>query len=129
MHGSLPMVLFRFEIHGKIYEAGQWGSFAYFYPWVLINEGMSPKDVDTDDRVGWFRQSYAYMMRIRVTYMKRRTGPGVKPFGRKNDGPTQRRLLFDHKLLMHATNSIAGIVREITHATKPISSTDFDHSC
>jgi hypothetical protein len=40
MHDSLPMVLFRFEILGKIYEAGEWGWFAYVCPWVLINEGM-----------------------------------------------------------------------------------------
>jgi hypothetical protein len=56
-----------------------------------------------------------------ATYESCQTGPGVKPFGRKNDGPTVRRLLFDRKLVMHATNTIAGIVYEIRKATKPIS--------
>jgi hypothetical protein len=121
MHDSLPMVLFRFEILLKIYEAREWGWVAYFYPWVLINEAMSHKHVDTYDRVGWFQQAYTYLMRIRVTYRNRPTGPGVKPFGRKKSGPAQRRLLFDDKLLMHATNSLAGIMYEIKIAVKPIS--------
>jgi hypothetical protein len=54
MHDSLPMVLFRFEILLKIYEAREWGWVAYFYPWVLINEAMSHKHAETRDRVGWF---------------------------------------------------------------------------
>jgi hypothetical protein len=43
MHDSPPMVLFRFEILANFYEACElaWGS--YFFPCVLLNEGMSHK--------------------------------------------------------------------------------------
>jgi hypothetical protein len=54
-------------------------------------------------------------------YKSSQTGPGVKPFGRKNDGLKVRRLLFDRKLVMHGANTIAEIVYEIKKATKPIS--------
>jgi hypothetical protein len=121
MHDSLPMVLFRFEILLKIYEAGEFGWVAYFYPWVLINEAMSHKHVDTYDRVGWFQQAYIYLMKITVTYRTHPVGPGITAFGWKKAGPQQRRLLFDRKLLMHTTDSISGIVYEIKKAKKPIS--------
>jgi hypothetical protein len=60
-------------------------------------------------------------MQFMASYESSQTGPGVKLFGRKNDGLKVRRLLFDRKLVMHATNTIAGIVYEIKKATKPIS--------
>jgi hypothetical protein len=37
-------------------------------------------------------------MKIRVTYRNHAAGLGVKPFGRKNAGPAQCRMLFDNKL-------------------------------
>jgi hypothetical protein len=51
-HNSLPMVLFRFEILVKPYDARDRSWVAYFFPWVLLNEGMSHKQVDTYDRGG-----------------------------------------------------------------------------
>jgi hypothetical protein len=51
MHDSLPMVLFRFEILMKLYEAREMAWVAYFFPWVLTNEGMSHTQVDTYDGV------------------------------------------------------------------------------
>jgi hypothetical protein len=55
MHDSLPMVLFRFEILVKLYEVREMVWFAYFFPWVLINEGMWDKQVDTYGGVRWFQ--------------------------------------------------------------------------
>jgi hypothetical protein len=121
MHDSLPMVLFRFEIPVKLYQAREMDWFAHFFPWVLINEGMSHKQVDTYDRVGWFQMAYTYLMKFMATYESSQTESGVKPFGMKNDGPKVWRLLFDRTLVTHATNAIAGIVYEIKKATKPIS--------
>jgi hypothetical protein len=45
---------------------------------------------------------------------------GAKPFGKKAAGPKERRLMFDSKLLIHATNTIAGIVHKTKLATTPI---------
>jgi hypothetical protein len=66
MHDSLPMVLFRFEIRVKLYEACEFTWVAYFFPWVVLNDGMSHKEVDTYDRVGWFHVAYIYLMNILV---------------------------------------------------------------
>jgi hypothetical protein len=60
-------------------------------------------------------------MKILATYDTEPTGHGVKPFGRKNVESTDRRLLFDRKLLVYTTNSIIGIVYEIKRAKEPIS--------
>jgi hypothetical protein len=121
MHDSLPMVLFRFDILLKLYEARELGWTAYFFPWVLINEAMSHKDATTDDRVKWFRIAYCYLMKCIVTYHDRHFGVGIRAFGRKGDGPAVRRPMFDRTLLMHATNTISAIVYEISSATTPIS--------
>jgi hypothetical protein len=56
-----------------------------------------------------------------LTYHDRRFGVGVKAFGRKGDGPAVRRIMFDRKLLMHATNTISAIVYEIGSARTDIS--------
>jgi hypothetical protein len=121
MHDSLPMVLFRFECLVKIYEAGHWEWVAYFFPWVLINEAMSHKKVRTVDRLSWLRLAYYYLMKCSMTYTSQPLGPGVSFFGRKKSEGAARRTLFDQKLLMHTTNSIAGIVIEIHQAKRPIS--------
>jgi hypothetical protein len=68
MHDSLSMVLFGFEILVKLYEARELAWVAYFLPWVLSNDGMSQKQVDTYDRVRWFQMTYIYLTKIRVTY-------------------------------------------------------------
>jgi hypothetical protein len=65
--------------------------------------------------------AYIDLMKIRVTYESRPVGPGVKSFGRRAAGPKERRLLFDDKLPIHATNTTAGIVYEIKRARTPIS--------
>jgi hypothetical protein len=49
IHDSLAMILFRFEILVKLYEARELAWVAYFVPWVLLNDGMSDKQVDTYD--------------------------------------------------------------------------------
>jgi hypothetical protein len=59
-------------------------------------------------------------MKFRGTYESSQTGSGVKPFGRRNNGPKVRRLLFDRKLVKQATSTIAGILCEIKKTTKPI---------
>jgi hypothetical protein len=43
------MVLFRFEILVKLYEAREFTWVVYVFPWVLLNEVMSHKEVDTYD--------------------------------------------------------------------------------
>jgi hypothetical protein len=68
MRDSLPLALSRFEIPVKLYEARKLAWVAYFFPWVLVNEGMSHKQIDTYDRVEWFQMGYIYLMKIRVTY-------------------------------------------------------------
>jgi hypothetical protein len=60
-------------------------------------------------------------MKFMATSELSQAGPGVKPFGKKNDAPNVWRLLFDRKLVMHAANTIVGIVYEIKKATEPIS--------
>jgi hypothetical protein len=60
-------------------------------------------------------------MKFLITYCTQSAGPGLKPFGRKQAGPTERGLMFNQKLLMHATNNIVGIVHEIEIAKGPIS--------
>jgi hypothetical protein len=113
MHDSLPMILFRFEILVKFYKSGE--------PAWVTYEGMSHKQVDTYDRVGWFQMAYIYLMKIKVTNESRPTGPAVKPFGRKAAGPKERRLMGDYQFLIHTTNPIAGIVCEIKLARTLIS--------
>jgi hypothetical protein len=63
MHASLPMVLSRFEILVKPFGARELAWVAYFFAWVLLNEGMSHKQVDTYDQVGWFQMAYIYLMK------------------------------------------------------------------
>jgi hypothetical protein len=60
-------------------------------------------------------------MKILVTYDIEPTGHSVKPFRRKNAKSTDRRLLFDRKLLVYTINNIVGIVYEIKRAEEPIS--------
>jgi hypothetical protein len=52
IHDSLPMTRFRFEIPVKLHEARELTWARYFFPWVLLNEGMLHKQVDIHDRVG-----------------------------------------------------------------------------
>jgi hypothetical protein len=47
--------------------------------------------------------------------------PEIKPFGTKGGDPATRRILFDFKLLMHATNTIAAIVYETSNPKTDIS--------
>jgi hypothetical protein len=82
---------------------------------------MSHKQVDIYDRVRLFQMAYIYLMKIRVMYESRPVGPGVKPFWRKAAGPKDHRLMFEYQLLIHTTNTIAGIVYEIRLARMPTS--------
>jgi hypothetical protein len=45
MHDSLSMALFRFQILLKLFKAREFAWLTYFFPWVLINEGTSHKNV------------------------------------------------------------------------------------
>jgi hypothetical protein len=116
MYGSMPMVFFRFEILLELYEARELGWVAYFFPWVLVNEAMLHPRVNARVRVKWFNVAYCYLMKCTVTYHNRPAAPGIKPFGTKGGDPSTRRILFDHKLLMHATDTITAIVYEISNA-------------
>jgi hypothetical protein len=60
-------------------------------------------------------------MKIRVSYESHPLGPGVKPFGRRVPGVKERRLMFDNKLMIHTTNTIAGVVQKIKLTRTPIS--------
>jgi hypothetical protein len=60
-------------------------------------------------------------MKCTVTYHDRPAGRGIKPFGAKGGDPATRRILFDRRLLMHATNTITAIVYEISYAKTDIS--------
>jgi hypothetical protein len=97
MYDSLPMVLFRFEILLKLYEAREPGWVAYFFPWVLVNEAMSHLRVNTRVRVDWFNIGHCYLMKCTVVYHDRPAGPGMKSFGTKGGDPATRRILFDRK--------------------------------
>jgi hypothetical protein len=121
MHDSLPMVIFRFEVLLKIDEARKLGWVAYLFPRVLLNEVISHKNVLLSDRVGWFNIAYCHIMKCIMTYQRSPPGSGVKPFGNENNRSTTRRIMFDCKLLMHAANTIAGIVYEITSSQAGIS--------
>jgi hypothetical protein len=50
LHDLVPRVLFRFEILLKLCEARELAWVAHFFPWVLLNEGMSRKQIDTYDQ-------------------------------------------------------------------------------
>jgi hypothetical protein len=121
MHDSLPMVLFRFEILMKLYEAREMGWVAYFFPWVLLNEAMSHKHVPTGERLTWFHIAYCYLMKCMITYCRLPSGRGIKAFGKKTDAPRDRRIMFDRKLLIHATNSIEGLYYEVATAKTDVS--------
>jgi hypothetical protein len=56
-----------------------------------------------------------------MTYHDRPAGSGIKPFGTKGSDSATRRILFDRKLLMRATNTIAATVYEISNAKTDIS--------
>jgi hypothetical protein len=116
MHDSLPMALFCFQILLKLYEAREFAWLAYFFPWILINEGMPHKNVAVWDRVSWFRMAYCHLMTWLDTYEASELGPRMSPFGQKKGTNVTRRTLFDQKLLVHAINSIAGILYEIRNA-------------
>jgi hypothetical protein len=45
IHGSLPMLWFRFEILLNLYAPEQFGWLTCFFPWILLNEAMSDKIV------------------------------------------------------------------------------------
>jgi hypothetical protein len=77
MHDSLPTVVFRFEILVKLYEARELAWVAYIFPWMLLNEGMSHKQVDAYDRVRWFQMACIYLMKMRAIYESRPVGPEV----------------------------------------------------
>jgi hypothetical protein len=97
MYDSLPMVLFRFEILLKLYEARELDWVTYFFPWVLANGVLSHLRVKTGVRVEWFNIAYCYLMECTVTYHNRPVGRGIKPFGAKGGDPATRRILFDCK--------------------------------
>jgi hypothetical protein len=121
IYDSLPMVRFRFEILLNMYEARELGWVAYLFPWVLVNEVMPHRRVSTRVRVEWFNIANCYLMKCTVTYHDRPAGPGTKFFGMKSGDPATRRILFDRKLLTHATNTIAAIVYEISNVKTDIS--------
>jgi hypothetical protein len=128
IHDSLPTVPFRNA--SEAMRGRRNGLGRIFLSVAVINEGMSHKQIDTYDRVGWFQMAHTYLMKFMAPYESSQTGPGIKPFGRKNDGTKVPRFLFDRKLMMHATNIIAEIVYEIKKTTKPIlPSTCFNRSC
>jgi hypothetical protein len=52
-------------------------------------------------------------MKWMPTYQNTEFGRGRSAFGMKTNATTTRRILFDHKLLMHSTNSIARIRYEV----------------
>jgi hypothetical protein len=121
MHDSLPLVLFRFTIILKLYEARELDWLAYFFPWAMLSEAMPHKVVATEDRVVWFRLAYCYLMKYMITSQDRCLGGGVKAFGRKGNRPKDRRILFGRKLLMHPTDTIVGLLHEMVHAERCIS--------
>jgi hypothetical protein len=121
MYDSLPMVLFRFEILLKLYEARELSWVAYFFPWVLVTEAMSHPQINTRVRVEWLNIAHCYLMKCTVTYHDRPAGPGIKSFGMKGGDPATRRILFHRKLLTHAINIIDEIVQEISNAKSDIS--------
>jgi hypothetical protein len=57
--------------------------------------------------------AYCYLMICLETYETNELGPGMSPFGQKERRNITRGTLFNQKLLIHATNSIAGIFYEI----------------
>jgi hypothetical protein len=67
------------------------------------------------------QMTYIYLMKIKVAYESRPAGRRVKPFGRKAAGPKERGLMFEDKFLIHATNTILGIVYKIKRVRMPIS--------
>jgi hypothetical protein len=54
--------------------------------------------------------AHIYLMKIRVTHESLPVGPEAKLFGRKAAGPKERRLMSGNQLLIHAANTIGGIV-------------------
>jgi hypothetical protein len=60
-------------------------------------------------------------MKSTMTYHDRPAGPGIKPFGTKGADPATLCILFDRKLFIQATNTIAAIVHEINNAKADIS--------
>jgi hypothetical protein len=116
MHDLLPMALFRLEILLRPYESWEFAWVAYCFPWILINKAMSHKNVEVYDRLAWFLTVYCYLMTCLEKYQNCELGTGMSPFRQKKIPNTTRRTLFDQKLLIHATNSIAGILYEIRNA-------------
>jgi hypothetical protein len=121
MHDSLPMILFRFGVLIKLYEAREFAWVAFFVPWVMLNEAMSHQQARTVDRLGWLRVAYCYLMHCVLTYRDSGVGPGMAMFARRDAPEAARRVLFDNTLLMHAANTIGGIIYEMRNARKPIS--------
>jgi hypothetical protein len=83
MHDSLSMAWFRFQILLKLYEAREFAWLASFFPCVLINEGMSQKNVSVWDRVSWLLMAYCYLMTCLDTCETSNLGPGMSSFGQK----------------------------------------------
>jgi hypothetical protein len=98
MHDSLPMALFRFQILLKLDKAQEFAWFTHFFPWVLINGGMSHRNVAVWDRVSRFRMAYYYLTTCLDTYETSELGPEMSPFGQKKGTNITRRTLFDQKL-------------------------------
>jgi hypothetical protein len=98
MHNSLPISLFRFQILLKLYETREFAWLAYFFPRVLINEGMSHQNVAVWDRVSWFLVAYCYLMTCLDTYETSELGPRMSLFGQKKGTDITRRTPFDQKL-------------------------------
>jgi hypothetical protein len=101
----------------KLCEAREFAWLADFFPWVLTNGGMLHKNAAVLDRVSWFLMAYCCLMTCLDTYETSELGPGMSPFRQKKGTTMTRRTLFDQKLLVHATNSIAGILYEIRNAS------------
>jgi hypothetical protein len=72
-------------------------------------------------RVEWFNIAYCYLMKCTATYHDRPAEHGINLFRTNGGDSATRRNLFDRKLLMHATNTIAVIVYEISNAKTDIS--------
>jgi hypothetical protein len=88
----------------------------YFLSWVLINEARSPKNVEICNQVARFLIAYCYFMTCLETYQNCEFGTGMSHFGQKKGLNITRRTLFDQKMLIHAINSLAGILYEVRNA-------------
>jgi hypothetical protein len=121
MHDSLPMILPRFCVLLELYEAREFGWLAFFVPWAMMNEAMSHKQAQTVGRLGWLRGADCDLMQCALACRDSILQSGMSMFGRRDAPDDARRGLFEKNWLMHATNTLEGIIYEIQQARKPIS--------